>query len=265
MDKVWLKGEYEFAALFSYRVPNFSPAYAPSAPLPGPSAVKLALVSTRIEVTGQVVEGERLFEVVKNAHIGLEPPPYLAVSRTFQRRLKQDSPSKRKAVSTGTCPQCGQPDRKLYSTDRGPQCSVCGLRLVQSFGIREYVHHGGPIGLYIEVADEAAALVADTMRRLRRIGTSDSLLRCIGVTETAPDPALIARPLEAFMTTLDPGLLTGRPVLPLRDIKAGTKFDKVNPYKKTSGDFTEQCLYIFPLRLEQQGEGWTRYRREAFQ
>ena len=89
MDKVWIRVEYEFAALFSYRIPNFSTAYAPSAPLPGPSAVKLALVATRIEATGSVAEGERMFEIVKQSRVGLEPPEWLTLSRTFLRRLKK--------------------------------------------------------------------------------------------------------------------------------------------------------------------------------
>lgn len=231
MAEVWLKGEYEFAALFSYRIPNFSPSYAPSAPLPGPSAVKLALVSTRIETTGEVVEGERLFEVVGDAAVGLEPPLWLTTSRVFLRRLKR---------------------MKDGSID-------------ESFGVREYVHHSGPVGLYVEVEVEAAKLVAETMRRLRRIGTSDSLLRCVSVRELAPDPTLIARPLKEFTTRLDVDFFARRPVIQLRDIQAGTEFRKVSPYERTRGDFTEARTYIFPLRLDQQGEGWKRYRREPFE
>ena len=231
MGKVWLKGEYEFAALFSYRVPNFSPAYAPSAPLPGPSAIKLALVSTRIEATGQVSEGEHIFEMVKDAAVGLEPAPWLTMSRTFLRRLKK---------------------MKDGSID-------------QSFGIREYVHHGGPIGLYIEVDETVAESVKDTMRRLRRLGTSDSLLHCVKIGESEPDLALIARPLEDFQSTLSLSLFVGRPVLPLRDIKGNVKFRQVNPYERTTGDFTKQRMYIFPLRVAQQGEGWVRYVRQPFE
>lgn len=230
MDKVWLKGEYEFASLFSYRVPNFSPAYAPSSPLPGPSTLKLALVVTRIETTGRVSEGAALFEGVKRADVGLEPPSWVAISRVFQRRLK----------------------RMKYG-GIGP-----------SFGIREYVHYGGPIGLYVQVDENFAALVADTMRRLRRIGTSDSLLCCLNVGEVEPDLSLIARPVEAFMKNLDPELFVGRPVLPLRDIKDQAKFSDVDVYNKGGGDFTRQRTYIFPLHLEQQGQGWTWYRRAPF-
>lgn len=230
MNSVWLKGEYEFAALFSYRVPNFSTAFAPSAPLPGPSAVKLALVSTRIEATGEVAEGKDLFEKVKSAQIGLEPATLLTMSRTFLRRLK-----------------------RMKNGDLG-----------QSFAIREYVHHGSPISLYLEVASDAVDLIADTMRRLRRIGTSDSLLYCRNVSEDTPDPMLIAQPMERFMMTQEPKELIGRPVLPLRDIKAKASFKDVNPYQRSTKDFTVQRFYIFPLRQDGQGEGWTRYRRDPF-
>jgi hypothetical protein len=230
MAKIWLKGEYEFASMFSYRIPNFSPAYAPSSSMPGPSAVKLALVSTRIETTGQVLEGEALFEMVKEANIGLEPSAWSTTSKTFLRRLKR--------MKDGT--------------------------LGQSFGIREYVHHGGPVGIYIKVDEAAAETVKETMRRLRRIGTSDSLLYCIQVQEMPPDPLVIARLLEDFQTILNPALFQGRPVIPLLDIKAGTKFKQVNPYE-SGGNFTTQQMYIFPLRIKQSGDGWTRYKREPFE
>jgi len=232
MTKVWLKGEFEFATLFSYRIPNFSTAYAPSSPMPGPSAVKLALVATRIELTGQPSEGTVMFDVVKAARVGLEPPPWVAISRTFLRRLKR---------------------MKAGNID-------------QSFGIREYVHHGGTIGLYLEIEADAVGFVAHTMRQLRRIGTTDSVLYCLQVTQTTPNPALIAQPLaqEFFQVTLNPELLRGRPVLPLRDIKPNSTFKQANPYEG-SGSFTEQQMYIFPLRLYQAGDGWTHYQRESFE
>jgi len=231
MDKTWLRGEYRFGSLFSYRIPNFSSAYAPSSPMPGPSTVKLALVATRIEVTGQVHEGEILFGQIRDARIGLEPPAWLATSRTFLRRLKK--------MKHG------------------------GIN--QSFGIREYVHHGGPIHLYIEVEQDAAEIVADTMARLRRIGTSDSLLCCTHVGECEPDLSLVARPLEDFQAAFSPTLFVKRPVLPLRDIAPNVRFSQVNPYKRSSGDFTVQKMYIFPLRVESMGDGWVRYERQPFE
>ena len=230
MAKLWLKGEYEFASLFSYRIPNFSPAFAPSSPMPGPSTVKLALVSTRFESTGSESEGKALFEMVKDANIGLEPPDWLTISRAFVRRLKR--------MKDGS--------------------------LGQSFGIREYVHHSGPIIIYVEVEETAAETVGETMRRLRRIGTSDSLLYCIQVREATPDPLMIARLLGDFQTILNPALFQGRPVIPLLDIKIGTKFKQVNPYE-TGKNFTTQQMYIFPLRLNQSGDGWSRYHREPFE
>lgn len=230
MAKIWLKGEYEFASFFSYRIPNFSPAFAPSSPMPGPSAVKLALVSTRIETTGRVSEGEALFEMVKEANIGLEPPDWLTISRAFVRRLKR--------MKDGS--------------------------LDQSFGVREYVHLGGPIGIYIEVDETATDMVGEAMRRLRRIGTSDSLLYCTQVKENTPDSLVIVRLLGDFQTILNPALFQGRPVIPLLDIKGGTKFQQVNPYE-SGGNFTMQQMYIFPLRIRQSGDGWTRYHREPFE
>ena len=231
MGKVWLKGEYEFASLFSYRVPGFSTAFAPSSPLPGPSAVKLALVATKIEATGAVAEGERLFNAIRGMAVALEPPEWVAISRIFLRRLKR--------LKDG--------------------------RIGQSFGIREYVHLGGPVGFFLEIAEDLAGELTEVMRRLRRIGTSDSLLRCVDVRLEPPDMALVARPLDDFATSPNPKILQKRPVLPLKDIKPNATFSQVNPFRKGGGEFTKTQFYIFPLRIEQRGDNWTLYFREAFQ
>ena len=229
--KIWLQAEYEFASLFSYRLPDFSSSYAPSAPMPGPSAVKLALVATAIETSGHVSDGERLFRVVRNAVVALEPPETVAMSRVFLKRLKR--------MKDG--------------------------QIGKSYGTKEYVHLGGPIVIYLESDTDEADEVAIAMRRLRRIGTSDSLLYCLAVREQAPNPALVARIVLDFGTLSSAQDLVGRPTFRLKDIRKEATFDQVNPFSSTrAGDFLEQQFYIFPLRIYKQGRNWVWYRREPF-
>jgi CRISPR-associated Cas5-like protein len=230
-DKVWLRGEYEFASLFSYRLPDFSSSYAPSAPMPGPSAVKLALVATIIETGGQVTDGERLFYIVRDAVVALEPPETVAMSRVLLRRLKR--------MKDG--------------------------RIDKSYGTREYVHLGGPIAIYLQLDADKADEVVTAMRHLRRIGSSDSLMYCLTVREQAPDPVLVARSTLAFNTLSAPHDLVGRPTFRLKDIRQGTTFAQVNPFSGASArDFVEQRFYVFPLRIQKQGRNWVWYRREPF-
>jgi CRISPR-associated Cas5-like protein len=228
---VWLRAEYEFAGLFSYRLPDHSSHHARSAPMPGPSAVKLALTATAMEANSSVTFGERLFYLVRDAAVGLQPPETIAMSQVFLRQLKPAHDG----------------------------------RLISSFGMREYVHLGGPMAIYLRVSPAAADVVADTMRRLRRIGTAESLLQCLSVRKETPDPTMIARPALDFTSVSTLQDLARRPVFRLKDIHRGTSFAEVNPFvKERASDAFRAEIYLFPMRIGRQGPNWTLYRREPF-
>lgn len=224
----WFSGTFEFASLFSYRLPNFSPSFALSAPMPGPSAVKLALVATRIDAMGSRDAGEALFNTIRDAPVCLEPPEWIAISKVLIRRLRR----------------------------------VKGGQIDQSYGLREYAHLGGPMRIFIEVADATGDIVVETMQRLRRIGTSESLLWCLRVERMPPDLTRVARLLTPNLSGIN---LQGRLVVPLLDIRPGTLFDQVDPFSgRRAENFVEQHLYIFPLKVEKYGRNWVWYRREPF-
>jgi CRISPR-associated Cas5-like protein len=265
-DKVWLRGEYEFASLFSYRLPDFSSAYAPTSPMPGPSAVKLALVATAIEASGKVADGERIFDIVRNAKIGLQTSESLAISRVLLKRLKQQPASKAKSESTGTCSNCGRANQKLYPIDGELLCRDCGTGITTTYGTREYVHFGGAISIYIEVGSAISTDVARMMSRLRRIGTSDSLLYCKGqVGVRTPNQSQIARMTLEFNNLTSLADLAGRPAFRLKDIREGATFAEANPFSGVSGkNLLEEKYYVFPLRVHKQGRNWVWYHREPF-
>ncbi len=114
----WIWGELDFAGLYSYRIPNLSPSYSLTSPIPSPAALRLALVDAAIKYTGNVIYGEEIFEIIKATQLEIEPPERLAVLKFFIKRLKPSKPPKR------------------------------GFE--ESFGIREYCHFLGPLRVYLK-------------------------------------------------------------------------------------------------------------------
>ncbi|MEM3112476.1 MAG: hypothetical protein QXZ09_09825 [Candidatus Methanomethylicaceae archaeon] len=65
----WIWGELDFAGLYYYRMPNLSPSFALSSPVPSPAALRLALVDAAIKSTGKVAYGEEIFDIIKIAQL----------------------------------------------------------------------------------------------------------------------------------------------------------------------------------------------------
>src|SRR5581483_2962854 len=166
----WIRAEVHFASLYSYRVPNTSPSFALASPVPSPSAVRLALVDAAIQHSGSVAAGDAVFELVKEAPLLLVPPERVCVVRALVRRLKP-------------------PKEKDKPLERPP-------------GIREYCHPKGPLEIYIQLEDETER-VAELFRRLRRLGTTDSLAHCSAEMVEAPAEDLACRPLDGVPGHLD--------------------------------------------------------------
>ena len=229
MAAQWVRAEVHFAALYSYRIPNTSPSFAPASPVPSPSAVRLALVDAAIQASGSVDEGRAVFELVKAAPLALVPPARVCVIRAFTKRLK---PGK-----------AGE--------------------LVESTGIREYCHPAGPLEVYVEVGEEVADRIVGYFSLLRRLGTSDSLARCTAEVGQAPPTELVCRPVGDV-----PGNLANferRMVVSLHDLPDGVSFDAVNPYAMRQPRFQyRQQFWVLPLVQRQRGENWTLYEREPF-
>lgn len=221
----WLKAEYEFGGLFSYRMPDFSSQYALSSPLPGPSTIKLAIVATAIETTGKVSYGERVFNIVKNAEIRIAKPRTIAVSNCLIKRLKKEK-------------------------------GAAKLRV--TFGIRGYVHFQDPLRIFIEVK-ESEKEIKSFLKRIRRFGTSDSLMYCItpleSMEEFPPEDAI--RPVENLQQEKVTSV-----VIPVKDINPSSKiqFRHVNIYDETkSKDTFIRKYYLLPISNKREGKNWVVY------
>ncbi len=227
----WICAELEFGSLFSYRIPNFSPSFALSSPVPGPSAVRMSLVSTAIEVTGSVDFGKELFDLVKKARLEIEPPQGVAISKVLIRRLK-----KKKGKDA----------------------------LERTFGIREYVLFDGPLRLFLNIENQSQR-IKQILLNLRRIGTTDSLVFCRKLSEEEPDFGNCLRKLED--NPLQLGNFSRRLVLPLNEINKEVTFDQVNIYARRSTREKPfiQGLYVFPLIMIKKGENWVIYEKVPFE
>jgi hypothetical protein len=228
MAAEWIRAQVFFASMYSYRVPNTSPSFAPASPVPGPSAVRLALVDAAIQQSGSVADGETVFELVKAAPLVLVPPERVSVIRVFTKRLK---PGK-------------------------------GEDLVESTGIREYCHPLGPLEVYIRLPEHTQR-IAGLFRQLRRLGTTDSLAWCSSEEVDEPAEDLACRPLDGVPGHLDN--FDRRMVVSLLELPPGSTFDDVNPYSPPARGFKyRQQFWVLPLVRTQRGQNWTLYERAPF-
>lgn len=217
----WLKAEYEVGSLFSYRMPDFSSQYALSSPLPGPSTIKLAIVATAIETTGNVHYGKEVFELVKDAAIAINIPKAIGISNVLLRRLKKAKYQK---------------------------------KLERTFGVRGYVHFSGPIIIYLSVKDKEK--VKNLMKKVRRLGTSDSLVWCKKISEEKPTKDAIV-PAETLEGKKEGNIL----IIPVKDLSPESRFEDVNPYstKKKKGVLIPK-IYPIPISNQIQGKNWIVYK-----
>lgn len=228
MADEWVRAEVHFASLYSYRIPNTSPSFAPASPVPSPSAVRLALVDAAIQRSGSIEEGKDVFERVKAVPLCLVPPPRVCIIRAFTKRLK---PGK-------------------------------GEELVESTGIREYCHPQGPLEIYLQPGEEAER-IASLFRHLRRLGTSDSLARCSTEMVEAPPQELFCLPVDELPGHLDN--LERRMVVSLLELPEDADFEAINPYSPLRRGFRyRQKFWVLPLVQQQRGENWVLYRRAPF-
>jgi CRISPR-associated protein Cas5 subtype I-A len=219
---VWIKATYEFGSLFSYRIPDFSSQYAISSVLPGPSAIKLALVSTAIETTGNIEYGKEIFEAAKNISIKIKLPKKIAFTNVLIKRLK-----KRK---------------EEYGLER-------------TFGIRGYVYYSENFSIYIDVPEEKVNEFERILRNIRWFGTSDSLVWCKSVNrEEPPNDAIFA--VESLKKE-NKNIL----IIPVKDINPKASFDDINIYKKKKNkkNILINKIYPIPILKQLQGKNWIVY------
>jgi len=237
---VWAYAKYSFASTFSYRVPYFSSSYAISAPVPGPSTIKLALVASAINRDGNVEIGKRFFEKIRDSAVTVELPEKLIAFKAFMRRLKQKRKGKEITIKTSF----GELVERFEST----------------FGIREYIIYGGPLNIYIEVSDEFFS--QEIMRYFKAIqyfGSSDSICTCLGTGISDPDWQKCIRQANAESEKIQSKGM----VFLLTDFTEKATFDSINPFsgKKLKRGELSLKPYFFPLEVVEKDKNCVVYKR----
>jgi len=219
---VWIKATYEFASFFSYRIPDFSSQYALSSILPGPSTIKLAIVSTAIETTGSVEYGKEIFEVIKNAQIKFSLPKKVAQTNVLIKRLKK------KKEKSG---------------------------LETTYGIRGYIHYPEKFNIFLDISNRPEE-IEKILKNIRRFGTSDSLVWCSGIDKQTPPKNAISA-----TSKLESGSGKDKVVIPVKDINPKAQFDDINVYsKKGMGkNILERKIYSISVSNRTQGKNWVVY------
>lgn len=218
---VWIETTYEFASLFSYRIPDFSSQYAMSSILPGPSTIKLAIVSTAIETTRDIEFGKKIFDIVKDVDIKISLPKKVAQTNVLIKRLKK------KKEKSG---------------------------LETTFGVRGYIHYPEKFSVYLNIPEKWSNDFEKILKNIRSFGTSDSLVWCKGVLKKNP-------PKDAISAVVNIGQNNNKNVLiiPVKDISSKIIFDDVNIYNKSKKDIFLKKIYPIPISNQFQGKNWIVY------
>ncbi|MEM1673060.1 MAG: hypothetical protein QXX33_04085 [Candidatus Hadarchaeales archaeon] len=221
---MWVRAKYVFGATFSYRIPGFSSSYAAAAPIPSPSTVKLALVATAIEKSGNVEVGKNLFESLKTAKVVIELPEKIAVFKSFIKRLKQK---------------------------RG------GKGFDRTFGIREYVLYSGPLTIFVNTSNK---VIMESLKAVRYFGTSDSL--CTNVECDYYEPAWdkVPRPYSPE-EKMEGVIFLLTDFTKEATFDAVNPYSKVS---LKGGEHIVKQPYIFPLRVIEKKKTYTIYELRPF-
>lgn len=218
---MWVKAEYQFGSLFSYRIPDFSSQYALTSPLPGPSTIKLAMVATAIEQSKNPNIGGKIFEIMKRAQLQIARPKKIALSNVLIRRLKKKK---------------GE------------------MGFERTFGIRGYVHLSDSLRVYAEIKENEKEEIKNLLRKVRQLGTSDSIVYCKSVSEEEPPKGCI-KPIKN-LEKLEKNTL----IIPVKDLNPDpkNKFEDLNKSKKKRSVFIK-VFYPIPISKQMQGKNWIVY------
>ena len=129
----------------------------------------------------------------------------------------------------------------------------------KTFAIREYSIFEGSIKVYIDVLPDVKDKISLGLKKIRYIGSSDSLCYCLGeISEEEPEQEKVARPYD------EKEVIKGENViLQLTDFTDEVTFNKINPYNKKEkpklGKDIKLVPHILPLKIMKRGENYTIY------
>lgn len=132
---MWIVARYLPVSFFSLKPAGATSSGGKTLLIPTPYAIKMALLTSIIRSRG-LVEGERLFPLLRDLALFLEPPETILVLKSFSkiRRELKDKNNAEKAQKAR--------ERKEYP-------------LQPTIAYREYVKYQGPLRLACQIAEES--------------------------------------------------------------------------------------------------------------
>jgi len=233
---VWIGAKYEFASTFSYRIPYFSSSYALSAPSPSPSTIKLAIVATAINRTGNVEKGRVLFQRIRDARVTAELPARIVFFKAFMKRLKKKRKEEQLETSFGTITK----------------------RFESTFGIREYILYDDLLTIYVDVPQDITEEISKTLKNIQYFGTPDSICYCLESDSIEPPLEGCIKPCERETSFPKNGM-----IFLLSDFTEKVTFESINAFsgkKMRKGDVILKP-YLFPIQTVKKDKNCTIYRR----
>ncbi|HZO75977.1 MAG TPA: hypothetical protein VFB60_27515 [Ktedonobacteraceae bacterium] len=182
---MWITAQYLPVSFFSLKSAGATSSGGKTLLIPTPYAIKMALLSNVIRSRG-IEEGKRLFPLLRDLSLYLEPPETILVMKSFskiRRELKEKSN-----------PEKAQRAREKKEYPMQP-----------TIAYREYVSYIGPLRLTCEVAEDGSGeLLRDLLMQINYLGKRGGFLQILeppAVSATQPEGHFIhltAPALQAF-------------------------------------------------------------------
>jgi hypothetical protein len=191
----WRCIEIQYCTVFSYRVPELAKLCSP---LPGPSAIRLAIVGAAREMArcnglSEAETAEEMLAYLRARPLVVEMPDTVVLfSVTIRRLAPQRTPG------------------------------TIGIDIRQDALPREYALPSGPYRVWIDLDERAWGAVRHTLPWLRALGTRDSLCRAVAVESMGDVPWDVAAG-EVTTSAAD-----GTTTLELRDLNHDVRLDDLD-------------------------------------
>ena len=185
---MWITAQYLPVSFFSLKSAGATSSGGKTLLIPTPYAIKMALLSNAIRSRG-IEEGKRLFPLLRDLSLYLEPPETILVMKSFskiRRELKEKSN-----------PEKAQRAREKKEYPMQP-----------TIAYREYVSYTAPIRLTCQTTEDGAGeFLPDLLMQINYLGKRGGFLQILeppAISATQPEGRFLhitAPALQAFAPT----------------------------------------------------------------
>jgi hypothetical protein len=241
---MWIVAQYLPVSFFSLKPAVATSSGGKTLLVPTPYALKMALLDAAIRSLG-LAEGERLFPLLRDLSLHLEPPEGMIVMKSFSkiRRELKDKNDPEKAQRARA--------RKEYP-------------MQPTIAYREYVNYQGTFRLACQLADDhaLAELLPTLLMRVNYLGKRGGFVQLLEPPQTTQE-----LPAGQFvhLTAHEPQPFAASGTLQmLDDCGPGLTFAKVSVYSEARIILNKDRLLrhiVLPYRLQRSSRSYSQYQR----